>query len=316
VENTVWVAYAKAKIKIWPDPNDLTQFKVVEIPDCDKILNLIIVTGSEVWASSLNKVFALDFEAKVLNSFDFNASVTCLSEVDDTVWISTQDGSIYIVELKKRFKRVIDSKTTNIGCLLVYKPFISTQSESNYASFSFAKLGKEVKKAKNSNPFLESTVKTVWVGGANSITRYNARNGQFVSNEPCHKGMVLGLIAVEDKVWSTSYDKNIGVFDGNSGKLLKMLQGHTGAVLAIEYIGDYIWTTSWDKTILVWHKNTYECNTILSGYHTDMVTSIKVIYKKNGCQVWTGSGSTDGSVCIFKVLSKVGKKRLSFATVY
>jgi len=208
--------------------------------------------------------------------------------------------------LKKKIKRVIESKTNSIRCLLLYSPYVAQQQAENpFISFSFPKLKEKVKNAQN--PFLNSD-KVVWVGGTNSIARYNAKTGQFISNEACHKGMILRLIAVEDKVWSASHDKNVGIFDGNTGQLLKILQGHTGPILDITLVGDYIWTTSWDKSILVWNKNTFECNTILSGHHTDMVTCVSLVNKKNGHQVWTGSGSVDGSVCIFKILTKVQKK--------
>jgi len=113
-----------------------------------------------------------------------------------------------------------------------------------------------------------------------TIVRYNARTGQFMSAEPCHKSLILNLVEIDGKVWSASYDKTVGVFDGNTGKLLNTLQGHTGPVLDIISTGDSVCTCSWDKNILVWNKNTYDCNSILNSYHTDTVTCLCLVKKK------------------------------------
>jgi len=163
--------------------------------------------------------------------------------------------------------------------------------------------------------------KVVWVGGMGFLARYYAKTATFMdSAEKFNKGMIQSMVYVNDQMWCASSDSIISIFDGFTGKLSRVLEGHMGRVFSLVVVGDYVWSSSWDKHILIWNTATYTCSNFLSGsQHKDSITCLTAIHFKRRVpevQVWAGSASKDGYICVYKITSMPKIKRSMSGDVY
>ena len=98
-------------------------------------------------------------------------------------------------------------------------------------------------------------------------------------------------------LFTGSYDCTIGIWDINTGNLLRRLSGHSQGVKTLHFDGAKLITGSLDKTIRVWNYNTGQCVSTYRG-HTDSVLSIDA-YKKI-----IVSGSADNTIKVWHVESR------------
>jgi len=142
----------------------------------------------------------------------------------------------------------------------------------------------------------------VWVGGIGCVTRYNSKTFKMLGKEDAHpREIVFSLIPVNHEIWSASNDRTIGIFDAETGAFEKSLEGHIARVNSLVIVGRYVWSCSWDKDIYVWDGVTHNCVMIQPKKHNDSILHMCVVKPIAGqYQVWSGGGSRDGTICIFK----------------
>jgi len=96
------------------------------------------------------------------------------------------------------------------------------------------------------------------------------------------------------------FDKVIGVVDLKTGKVLQLLEGHNSRVIGLLSVENNVWSCSWDSEIIVYDSKAHTILTRFSKCHTDAITDMNVIVKDRVQYIWSGSASQDGSICIFK----------------
>jgi WD40 repeat protein len=65
------------------------------------------------------------------------------------------------------------------------------------------------------------------------------------------------MISHQTKVWTSSGDGSIQIWDPVSGAELRTLRGHQGKVCALLSVGKQVWSAGKDKHILIWDASTY-----------------------------------------------------------
>ncbi len=95
------------------------------------------------------------------------------------------------------------------------------------------------------------------------------------------------------RIVSGSDDAEIGIWDGDSDRLVRKICGHEAAILSISVSGDKLFSSSKDKTVRVWDLDTGDNISIIYG-HAAPINSIKV--SQDGHRVV--SVSDDGSLRI------------------
>jgi WD40 repeat protein len=95
------------------------------------------------------------------------------------------------------------------------------------------------------------------------------------------------------RIVSGSDDAEIGIWDGDSDRLVRKICAHEAAILSVSVSDDKIFSGSKDKTLRVWDLDTGDNISIIYG-HTAPINSIKV--SQDGHRVV--SVSDDGSVRI------------------
>jgi len=244
---------------------------------------MVVVGLDEVWlACGDNKIRVYsskgDFQpTKLITVSATNVSITGLATCQDIVWACTVEGFIFLIDKNKRME--VKKIFTPVGSIS------SIQRVTNKAT------GKEI----------------IWIGSSlGVVSRYDSQSYVLLDRTEAHKGIVHCVLHAGDKVWTSSSDSLICIFNAESGKLEKKLEGHMGRVFSLVSVGDYVWSCSFDKQIYLWHKQTYQCHFMVVDKHTDSIRCLAVVRKdpndiKNdrNIQVWSGSASNDGSICIF-----------------
>ena len=87
-----------------------------------------------------------------------------------------------------------------------------------------------------------------------------------------HAGCVLSLIQADSQVFSSSFDKQILVWDAKSLKCLQILAGHEGSVRSLSANDNHLFSCSTDSTIQVWDRKTYALSHTLKEHKTPVVT--------------------------------------------
>jgi len=194
--------------------------------------------------------------------------VTSLVKVGPNVWSGSRDETIHIFNAKTRKCLNIIENVGPINCLQLMLP----------------KVGEQL---------------IVWAGGIGVVSRFDPETFAILSTENAHKTHAIhSLLVVDDKMWSASSDKRIGVFN-REGRLLQTMEGHQSYVYALLKVGDYVWSSSWDKNIFIWDPKKRESLAILACYHTDAIICMTLIKKLNGeLEIFTGSASKDGHISI------------------
>jgi len=169
---------------------------------------ILLEEEQEIWIACKNKlihVFSID--GKLLHTFtEHTDEVTCLLEVDTTVWSGSLDGYVKLIDKKSRrvLKKIQIKDSKGIVCVGCLCYSIRENSAIN---------------------------KIVWVGGMGFLARYNAKQGTLIDSvEKFNKGVIESMVYVNNQMWCASNDNILFIFDGLSGKLNRVLEGHMGRV--------------------------------------------------------------------------------------
>jgi WD40 repeat protein len=92
-----------------------------------------------------------------------------------------------------------------------------------------------------------------------------------------HIGIITSVVFSHDleKLASASYDKNIRIWNTETGKCERVLEGHGDAVTSVVFSHDSkkLASASWDKTIRIWNGETGACeDTIPLDVYTNVLS--------------------------------------------
>jgi len=125
-------------------------------------------------------------------------------------------------------------------------------------------------------------------------------NFSFLGSEKVQKGTIATMVCVHGEMWCASKDKKIYIFRSEA-KLNRVIEGHMGNISCIIAFGGYVWSCGFDKHILIWNPVNSKCINFICGVHKDTITTMCVVKKSpEKYQIWSGSGSLDGHICIYK----------------
>ena len=79
-----------------------------------------------------------------------------------------------------------------------------------------------------------------------------------------------------DKILTGSDDKNINVYDTQTGRLKEKLEGHDGGVWALQYEGNILVSGSTDRSVRVWDIEKGRCSQVFQG-HTSTVRCLQIL---------------------------------------
>ena len=79
-----------------------------------------------------------------------------------------------------------------------------------------------------------------------------------------------------DKILTGSDDKNINVYDTQTGRLRAKLEGHDGGVWALQYEGNVLVSGSTDRSVRVWDVEKGRCSQVFQG-HTSTVRCLQIL---------------------------------------
>ena len=79
-----------------------------------------------------------------------------------------------------------------------------------------------------------------------------------------------------DKILTGSDDKNINVYDTQTGRLRAKLEGHDGGVWALQYEGNVLVSGSTDRSVRVWDVEKGRCTQVFQG-HTSTVRCLQIL---------------------------------------
>ena len=79
-----------------------------------------------------------------------------------------------------------------------------------------------------------------------------------------------------DKILTGSDDKNINVYDTQTGRLRAKLEGHDGGVWALQYEGNVLVSGSTDRSVRVWDVDKGRCTQVFQG-HTSTVRCLQIL---------------------------------------
>jgi len=292
VGDDVWAANGEGGIRIWSFDKGSVLMEDITVDDCPgKILHMILLssaTYNEVWAGCSDNKIRIFYpsgskKATVIQTLnEHEDQVTALIEENAHVWSGSLDGTIRVInKYKKRCIKIIDC--TMVGSI------------ASLQLVMFAKASSAGQKQFND----QDLDKFIWVGGDQRIARFNATTFEHVSTEYAHQGLIHSLQIVDNKIWSASSDKMIGILDPFTGELIEMLAGHMDIVYCLLPVGDNVWTCSKDKTILVWNKKSRDCISIFSGYHSGAISHMALVNAPTESQVW--SASDDATISLFSL---------------
>jgi len=150
----------------------------------------------------------------------------------------------------------------------------------------------------------KKTIEHIWVTVYCEIYRYNAVDFSFIDKHASpFRGFIHSMAYCNGNVWACSNTNKIAIFDADSGELDCLLEAHDGKIHSIITVGDYIWTSSFDKNIIIWDSEKqggkYCSIDTLCEKHSDSILCLCLVNKNGKYEVWSGSGSLDGTVCIF-----------------
>jgi len=231
----------------------------------------MILVDKEIWTGCTNKsVRVFDLKAQCIATMvEHSNDVKSVLLVNNQVWSGSMDETIVIFDkdTKQKINR-ITPKIGPIGCLQVY-------SQDNQKFIC----------AGGHSRIIRYNASTLEVLDNIDIHKSIVRAMVLVGNE-------LWTCALFDKV--------IGVIDLKTGKVLQLIEGNNSRIISLLAVEDNVWSCSWDSEIIVFDTKTHTILTRFSKCHTDAITDMNVIVKDRVKYVWSGSASQDGSICIFK----------------
>ncbi|EFC39276.1 HECT domain-containing ubiquitin ligase [Naegleria gruberi] len=112
----------------------------------------------------------------------------------------------------------------------------------------------------------------------------------------------ITCIKVENnRIWTSSLDKNICCWDKETGECIKLFQGHTKAVtcLKIDMKNNLLYSGSYDRTVRVWDIETQTCKQVFDS-NENWITCLAVSSDYLFCSGY------DSSISVYEL--KTGKK--------
>ena len=109
-----------------------------------------------------------------------------------------------------------------------------------------------------------------------------------------HTEWVNCLTLHENKLYSSSEDNTIRIWDTDTREEIASLKGHTNSVTCLTIHENKLYSGSWDKTIRIWNIETYELVATLIG-HTGNVVCLTIHENK------LYSESDDNTIRLWKV---------------
>jgi WD40 repeat protein len=112
-----------------------------------------------------------------------------------------------------------------------------------------------------------------------------------------------------DQIASSSADRNVKVWNTETGTLLHTLEGHTGPVLSIVYspTGDLIASGSEDTTVRLWDSASGQCRAEIRDFHGPLHS---VAWSTISDVTYLATGCGDKSVRLWQVTEVEGLSRV------
>jgi WD40 repeat protein len=271
----IWSCDSNGVIKIW----DIENRKEIKEFDSEqgRLFTMSKIGTKQIWTASAKSAKIWDIQffqcIKTIEGFTY-----CMTTVKDTIWVGSENKiNIYSLNDELIFQKEIPFGKDDVILSLALDPI-------------------------NENVWAATTSKKIHI--------YNVKSSTLIKEiTEGHKKKVNAFtVSKNNNIWSAG-DDVICVWDCQTFNLLKRLELHQGAIYGIETVGDFIWSCSWDTTIKIWNSNTFELICSLENYHSDSISSVKLIWNvfKKQFEVW--SSSWDKSICIFIVgpLHKLSK---------